>query len=175
MITITPSTGSACTVKGSTIEFELFPKAAAKGAYSLMSHPEEEMQEKVISWPGEYDFQSMTLRAIGQQEGKQVSYTASIDGVRLGFVDFPVVDWSDADLALMGDVDVLVVRPDDQKKTAALVEAVDPRVVIIIPTKDIDASATAKACGAKDVQTVSEFKAKPGSMPADSRQVLILQ
>jgi hypothetical protein len=176
MITITPSSTSACSVKGADIAFELFPEKPVKGTYSLLAHPEEEAVEKVISWPGEYDFQSMTLRGIGQQQGKQVSYTAAIDGVRCGFIDAPLYDWSDAEVQLMGDIDVLVIRPDDQKKASALVEAIDPRVVIIIPAKKgADAAAVAKACGAKDVQTVSEFKAKAGSLPSDSRQVAILQ
>lgn len=175
MITITPSAGSACTVKGDTVTFELFPKESVKGTYVLLSHPEETMSEKTISWPGEYDFDNMTLRAIGQEAGKQVSYTASIDGVRCGFVDMPVLTWTDAELQLMGDVDILIIRPDDQKKAAALVESVDPRVVIIVPTKDIDAPAVAKACGAKDIQIVDEFKAKPSTLPNDSRQVLILK
>ena len=175
MITITSSTVSACSVKDGTLDAEVFPKEPVKGKVSLMSHPEEEMQDKVISWPGEYDFDGMTLRAIGQEAGKQVSYTASIDGIRCGFVDQPVMDWTDSDLQLIGDVDILLVRADDQKKTAALVEAVDPRVVLIVPTKEIDVAATAKACGAKDVQTVSEFKAKAGSLPSDTRQVLVLK
>lgn len=162
-------------VEGDSIKFALFPKEAVKNTYSLLSHPEEDMRDKVISWPGEYDFANMTLRAIGQQDGKQVSYTAAIDGMRCGFVDQPLMEWNDADLQLMGAVDILLIRPDDQKKAAALVEAVDPRVVLIVPTKEIDIAATAKACGAKDVQTVNEFKAKSGSLPSDTRQVLILK
>ncbi len=176
MITFTPDSDSACTVKGDSITFALFPKEAVKGKYALLSHPEEVMtDEKTVSWPGEYDFENMTLRGIGQGAGKQVSYTASIDGIRCGFVDMPLMDWTDGELQLMGDVDVLVVRADDQKKAVALVESIDPRVVVLVPTKDIDAPAVAKACGAKDTQIVSEFKAKAGSLPSDSRQVVILK
>lgn len=141
----------------------------------LLSHPEEEAKEKVISWPGEYDFEGMTLKGVGQLEGKQVSYTGFYEGVRVAFIDAPVQSWSDSEMQALGAVDVLVIAADDPKKVQAIVEEVDPRVVLLFKTKDGDLAGVAKALGVKDIQPVDEFKAKSGSLPADARQVMVLK
>lgn len=174
MVTLSSASGTACRVAAGKLTIDVFP-AKAGSNLCLLPHPEQDGKEKAISWPGEYDFEGMTLKGVGQQMGKQVSYTCYFEGVRCAFVAAPVQTWSDADLQALGDVDVLVIAADDPKKVQALVEEVDPRVVMLFKTKDGDLPGVAKALGVKELQPVDEFKAKGGSMPSESRQVVVLK
>ena len=175
MITITPIDGG-CHIDGATASFDIFPTKRRADAWALQSHPEESLDDgRVISWPGEYDFQGVTLRSVGQEQGKQVSHAALVDGVRMAFVDTPVLDWSDADVERLGAVDVLVIAADQPKKVMALVEAVDPRIVVLRSVKGGDLAGSAKACGLASPTAVAELKIKAGALPQDSRQVVVLE
>ena len=174
MINFTPIAGG-CKVQSGTAMFHVFPAKAEKDSWTLFSHPEETLENKKwISWPGEYDFSGVTMRAIGQEQGKQVSYHAATEGIRMAFIDAPVLAWSDAEIEKLGDVDVLVIAADDPKKAMAVVEAIDPRVIVLIETEKGDLAGVAKACGQTTVTTVDEYKVKPGTLPQDSRQVVVL-
>ena len=175
MITFSTKKGAACCVATTAMTFDVFPEVSTKDSWTLLSHPEEELTDKkVVSWPGEYDFSGISVRGIGQEGGKQISYVCTTENVRIGFIDGPILDWTDIDIQHLGEVDVLVVAADNAKKVVTLVEAVDPRVVILFETKDGDLSGTAKACGTAQIQKVDEFKVKAGSLPQDSRQVVVL-
>jgi len=175
MITFSSSPTAACSVKTDTVSFEVFPEKPPKDEWSILSHPEELLtNKKIVSWPGEYDFGGVTVRAIGQQEGKQVSYTCTTEGVRTAFVDTPVLSWEDAQIEKLGDIDVLVVAASEPKKVLELVEAVDPRIVILTDTNDGDLAGCAKALGQSSPEPVTELKVKPGSLPQDSRQLVVL-
>ncbi len=176
MMTFTASSTAACSVKTDEAQFDVFPAKVPKDTWCLLSHPEEALENrKAVSWPGEYDFGGVTVRGIGQEEGKQVSYTCNTGGIRAAFVDAPVLAWSDAEIEKLGDIDVLVVAADDAKKVIALVEAVDPRIIILTETKDGDLAGVAKACGMASITPEKEFKVKPASLPTDSRQVVVLK
>ncbi len=158
-----------------SVTFDVFPDKVAKDTWTFLSHPEEERaNKKIISWPGEYDFAGISVRGVGQEAGRQVSYVCNTENIRIAFIDGPILDWTDSDIEKIGDIDVLVVAADNPKKVLALVEAVDPRVIILFDVKDGDLAGTAKVCGVASVQTVPEFKVKPGSLPQDSRQVVVL-
>ncbi len=175
MITFSPKSGAACSVSASSTSFDVFPDKVTKDTWTFLSHPEEELtNKKVVSWPGEYDFSGILVRGIGQEGGRQISYVCHMENVRVAFIDGPILDWTDADIQHVGEVDVLVVAADNPKKVLALVEAIDPRVIILFKTKDGDLAGTAKACGSASVQPVAEFKVKPGSLPQDTRQVVVL-
>lgn len=176
MMTFSASSAAACSVKTDEASFEVFPAKIPKDEWCLLSHPEEELtNKKAVSWPGEYDFGGVTVRAVGQEEGKQVSYVCVTGGIRAAFVDAPVLEWSDSEIEKLGDIDVLVIAADDAKKVTALIESVDPRVIILTETKGGDLSGVAKACGVATIQPEKEFKVKPGSLPTDSRQVVVLK
>ncbi|MSR67698.1 hypothetical protein EXS65_02650 [Candidatus Peribacteria bacterium] len=175
MITFSAKTGGACSVTTSTVTFDVFPSKVEKDTWTFLGHPEEERgNKKIVSWPGEYDFAGISVRGVGQEAGRQVSYVCHTESVRTAFIDSPILDWSDSDIEKIGEVDVLVIAADAPKKVLALVEAVDPRVIILFQVKDGDLAGTAKICGMASVQKVSEFKAKAGSLPQDSRQVVVL-
>lgn len=175
MITFSVKVGSACSVATSSTSFDVFPSKVEKDTWTFQSHPEEERNnKKVVSWPGEYDFAGISVRGVGQEGGRQVSYVCHVESVRIAFVDGPILDWTDADIQKIGEIDVLVVAADAPKKVLALVEAVDPRVIILTETKNGDLAGCAKACGMTKVESVAEYKVKAGSLPQDSRQVVVL-
>lgn len=174
-MTFLTSTDAACSVKTDLSTFDVFPTKISKDTWSLLSHPEETLtNKKSVSWPGEYDFGGVTVRALGQEEGKQVSYTCTTGGIRAAFVDTPVLDWSDNDVEKLGDVDILVVAADNPKKVVNLIESIDPRVVILCEAEKGDLAGVAKACGVGTIAPVAEFKVKPSTLPTDSRQVVVL-
>lgn len=176
MITLSSSPSAVCSVLSETGAFDVFPDKPKKESWALLQNPEEELSSKnALSWPGEYDFAGITVRAIGQEEGRQVSYACLADGIRIAFVGAPILEWADSDLEKLGDIDVLVVPAEEPKKVLALVEAIDPRVIVLTEVKGGDLAGVAKACGIASIEPVKEFKVKPGSLPQDSRQVVVLK
>lgn len=151
----------------------VFPEKPKAGERSLLSSPVEEPLEKVVSWPGEYDFDGIFIKGIGQDDGRQVSYAGTIDGVRCAFVNAPIMEWTDADLEKLGTVDVLMIAAQDEKKFKTLVENVDPRIVILFDGEK-DLQACIKACGVGSAETLAELKVQAGSLPADTRKVVVL-
>jgi len=72
-------------------------------------------------------------------------------------------------------VDVLVLAADNPKKITALVEAADPRVILLFEVKGGDLAGVAKVCGLTQIEPLAELKVKPSTLPTDSRQVVILK
>lgn len=175
MIKFASSGGASAEVSAGSITLVVFPEKPVSGRRSLLANPIENFDKNAVCWPGEYDFDGIFLRGIGQQDGKQVSYVSEIEGVRCAFVHEPVLEWSDADIEKLGDVDVLLIAAEHEKNTKALVEAVDPRILILIENKEADVKAIAKACGAADAETVDEMKIQKSTLPTDSRKVVILK
>lgn len=142
---------------------------------TLLAHPEEEPQAGVISWPGEYDFSGIFIRGIGHEEGRQVSFIVDAEGVRFAFLSTPLHKLNDIELEQIGDIDVLCVPADDVKMAQELVDAVDPRVLIPLPTKDEKTyRELLKIFGAVGKEEVEEYKLK-GSLPAEGREVVVLK
>jgi len=174
-MTIKVLKGGACSVEAGSLSVEVFPEKPQKDMWTLLAHPEEALRgEKIISWPGEYDFSGASVRAIGQEEGKQVSYACDIEGVSVAFVSAPVLEWSDKDVEKLGDIDVLVVAADAPKKVQDLMEEVDPRMVILYEVAKGDLAGVAKACGMEKIEKSKDLKIKKGSLPQDSREVVVL-
>lgn len=175
MITFKALKDGACSVTTTSASFDVFPEKTGKDTWTFLSHPEEERaNKKIVSWPGEYDFAGISVRGVGQESGRQVSYVCHTEAIRIAFVDEPVLEWTDSDIEKIGEIDVLVVAADNPKKVLALVEAVDPRVIILFETEKGDLAGTAKVCGMTKVETSADYKVKAGSLPQDSRQVVVL-
>lgn len=176
MLTFSATKGAAVVCVGAKKSILVFPKGEINANdLSLISSPEEETHEGVISWPGEYDYDGVTIRGIGHDEGQQVSFVTRIDGVCVAFLSSPVKEWSDYEIELLGDVDVLVVPSEKPKILQKIIDEVDPRVLILRLSGDkkVDEEAIA-VCGAQDAEPVSELKLK-GSLPAEGRQIVILK
>lgn len=173
-------TGAASlTCEGNGVSLHLFPadpkKASSKeNTYALVSAPEKQQKGDIISWPGEYDYDGTSIRAIGQGEDDQVSYVVTSEGVRCGFISSPLQEWHEHQIELLGDLDIMVVPTDDAKKVQSLVDEVDPRVVIVLKTGDEKTAAEiVAACGGKDVETVKDVKFKKSGLPSETREVYV--
>lgn len=176
MITITSRGGATVhlDVNGTTIT--AYPdKADSNADISLLGKPEDDVQKGVVSWPGEYDIGGIAIRGIGHEEGQRVSFVIDDDKVRIAFLTAPLHDWQDHNLELLGNVDVLCIPADDAKIAQKLIDEIDPRILVPLPTKD---EATfvdlLKLVGAQDKEIEKEYKLK-GALPAEGREVVILK
>lgn len=174
MITFTALSPTSFKLVNGDASLVVFPDSgkAAKDGITLLAVPEEKETKGIISWPGEYNMSGVSLRGIGHDDGKQVSYVADPDHVRCAFLSEPLKDWTDKQIEAVGDIDVMVMPAADPKLTQKLVDEFDPRVLILLPGKDKDAlKAVEKVIGVK--QKVSEYKIK-GSLPQEGRDVVVL-
>jgi len=178
MLTYTSLGGAAVSLQNSAKSLLIFPeKAEGNADLILLGVSEEEPKEGVISWPGEYDYDGVAIRGIGHDEGKRVSYSVEIDGIRSAFLSSPLREWTDHELELLGDVDVLFIPADNAKLAQKITDEVDPRVLIPVLTKDKETfEELLNACGAKSSEQVSEYKVKgKGTLPAEGREVVVLK
>ena len=176
MITIHSLGGKTirCTVGDKQIV--AFAGEAVSGAkISLLATPADEVEPGVISWPGEYDIDGIAVRGIGHDEGQRVSFVIDDGKTRIAFLSTPLHEWTDYELELLGDVDILCIPADSAKIAQKIIDEVDPRVLIPLPTKD-EATFTEllKAVGAQGKEIEAEYKLK-GSLPAEGREVVILK
>ncbi|MSR87314.1 hypothetical protein EXS70_04055 [Candidatus Peribacteria bacterium] len=176
MLTFTALTTSSFRVTGGTTPVTVFPAKASTGGkdgITLLSVPEETDTPGAISWPGEYNVGGISVKGIGHNDGKQVSYVADIDGVRCAFLSSPVLDWTDKQIESVGDIAVLVLPATDGKLVQKLVDEFDPRVLIILPGTEKGAlGSVEKVIGVKE--RASEYKLK-GALPAEGREVVVLE
>jgi Beta-lactamase superfamily domain len=175
MITVSTLKGGACAVNADSVHIDVFPEKPQKDTWTLLAHPEEQLSnQKVVSWPGEYDFGGVTVRGIGQEEGKQVSFTCDTENVCVAFIGAPVLEWTDNDVEKLGEVDVLVIAADQPKKVQEVVESVDPRLVVLFEVAKGDLAGVAKACGLASIEKTKDVKIKASTLPSDTRQVVVL-
>lgn len=173
MLTFNHLKGVSVKVTGGGMPVISFPEKPADGSINLLGSPQEFPNRELISWPGEYDVAGVTIRGIGQVEGQKVSYTVEIDHVRIAFLNSPLAAWDDIDIEHLGDIQVLVLPADDVKICQKLLDDIDPRVLILLPSSEGALKPDVlKACGAADKEHVSEYKLK-GSLPAEGREVVV--
>lgn len=178
MATITSLGGLTLQCTFGKTDFVIFPatqgKTVAEGVVTLFSHPDENPPASTISWPGEYDFNGVFIRGLGHEEGRQVSYIVNADGMRCLFLSSPLHTLNDAELEIVGDIDVLVLPVDDVKIVQHLIDVVDPRVLIPLASKDDKAfQEVLKICGVVGKDAVDEYKVK--GLPAEGREVVVLK
>ncbi len=174
MLTIKALAGSSVSLSDGTTTVVAFPKKAVKDAVTLLSSPEENPEQKVISWPGEYDIGGVAIRGIGQQEGQHVSFVLQMDDVRVALPAIPLEEWSQADIERLGDVHVLVLPAENAKVAQTLIDEIDPRALIVVAGGDGKMNAEVmKVAGATGKETMSEYKLK-GSLPAEGREIVVL-
>lgn len=176
MITVKSLGGKSLWLDVNGVTITAFPKEIDNSSdITLVGNPEEEVTTGVVSWPGEYDIKGVAIRGIGHDEGQRVSFVLDDDKVRIAFISTPLHDWSDNNLQLLGDIDILCLPADDAKIAHKFIDSVDPRVLIPLPTSD---EATfvelLKSVGAQDKEIEPEYKLK-GGLPAEGREVVILK
>ncbi|MDD5025981.1 MAG: hypothetical protein PHH13_01240 [Candidatus Peribacteraceae bacterium] len=178
MLTYTSLGGATVQLANGKKTLLVFPgKTVSKDMLALRSAPEEQPVAGTISWPGEYDLDGVSVRGIGHNEGAKVSFVVEIDDVRTAFIAPPLHDWSDYDLELLGEVDVLVLPAEDVKIAQKIIDEVDPRVLIPLPTKEGgDFKELLGVCGVIGKESVDEYKLKSKSgLPAEGREVVVLK
>ncbi|MDD4628273.1 MAG: hypothetical protein PHE68_02655 [Candidatus Peribacteraceae bacterium] len=178
MATIVSLGGQALRCTFGKMVMDVFPASAGKsvpeGTIVLLAHPEEVPTAGTISWPGEYDFSGVSVRGLGHEDGRQVSFVVVAEGIRYAFLSAPLHKFSDFELGLIGDIDVLALPCDDVKAVQELIDAIDPRVLIPLATKDEKVyQEVLKICGAQDKEAVDEYKVK--GLPAEGREIVILK
>lgn len=177
MLTFTALSPTSFKLVNGDATLVVFPEVTkgAKGTkdeITLMAIPQEAEVEGLLSWPGEYNVSGVSVRGIGHDDGKQVSYVADPDHIRCAFLSEPVKDWTDKQIEAVGDIDVMVMPAADVKLTQKLVDEFDPRVLILLPGKDKDAlKSVEKVIGVKE--RTGEYKIK-GSLPQEGREVVVL-
>ncbi|MBI2523630.1 hypothetical protein HYW11_00210 [Candidatus Peregrinibacteria bacterium] len=164
------SAGLVCS--GSPKSFAVFPRSTVEADLTFLSVPEEEVREGRISWPGEYDIAGMAIRGIGQNEGQQVSYIVSLQDIRCAFLSSPLGEWSEEASAQLGNIDLLVLPGEHAKTIQKLLDAVDPRLLFLLPSKDGIDREVLKVCGAEGKEHVTEYKLK-GALPVEGREVVV--
>lgn len=178
MITVTSLGGATieCSFDKTTTIVFADPKEKKKdGVLYVYGTPDPEPDEGTVSWPGEYDMEGIMMRGIGHDEGKHCSYVMEYDGYRLGFVHSPLHDWTDHNLELMGDIDVLFMPTDNPKLLQKIVDEIDPRVLIPLDTGGDEKHAESlKVCGALDKEPMKEYKIK-GALPSEGRETVVLE
>lgn len=180
MLTFTSLGGFTVKCTGANAPVLAFPGSSSDGGkdvVTLLSQPapEEETASNILSWPGEYNVAGVSVRGIGHEEGQQVSYVSELDGVRCAFLSSPLREWTDPQIESVGDIDVLVLPAEEAKVAQRLIDEFDPRVLILLPTKDKDAyAAIAKQVGLKPDAVMAEYKLK-ANLPAEGREVVVLQ
>ncbi len=175
MLLFSPLAGPGCSINTGTATLSVFAADRKPGdgkkTLALLSTPEEDDKAGVISWPGEYNELGVSIRGIGHSEGQQVSYLIDSEDARILCVSQPIEDWPQHDIELAGDADVLVAPVTDSKYLQKLIDEIDPRVLILLPSKG-GTDSMMKALGSKG-ETVSEYKLK-GSLPQEGREVVVL-
>lgn len=157
---------------GAPKTFAVFPQGAMDASLSLLSLPEEEPQEGRISWPGEYDTAGMAIRGIGQGEGQQVSYVVRLPDARCAFLSSPLGEWTEESLEQLGSIDLLVLPGENAKAVQKFLDAVDPRLLFLLPSKNGVDHDVLKICGADGKERVTEYKLK-GALPTEGREVVV--
>ncbi len=176
MLIFTSLGGQSLQCKAGAKTLLVFPEGARGAAdITLLSAPEEQPKAGTISWPGEYELGGITIRGIGHDEGRQVSYMVEAEGVRCAFLASPLHDWSDHQLELLGGIDILALPADDVKLVQKLVDEIDPRVLLPLPTRDGKLfEEVLRVCGAVGKEPLEEYKIK-GALPAEGREVVLLK
>ncbi len=176
MLTFTSLSPSSFRVAGAGKALTVFPekpeKSDIKTAIVILSTPEEQSKPGVVSWHGEYKEGGVCIKIIGHDGGQQGALVVESEGVRMAFLSQPLKDWTDQQLEMVGDIDVLALPAGDVKLVQKLVDEFDPRILMILPggTKG-ELGAVQKVTSPRE--TVSEFKLK-GSLPAEGREVVVL-
>ncbi len=169
-----------------------------RGEYNNMESikPTHDAQPFIIKYPGEYEVGGIFVYAIPIEQQisdgkKDKNETTLISAIR---IDECVVahlgalnrDLTEKELEELGNVDVLIIPVGgngvlDAKKAAALVNEIEPRVVIPMQYKTANVKREMdgvekflKESGVKDVEVIDKYKLAKKDLPADKTEIVLL-
>ena len=172
MLQFNASAAGSFRLTGGQKPVTVFPESPKpiEGEIVLVAVPEEKPTRGIVSWPGEYNIGGISIRGVGHLDGRQASFVLEAEGVRVGVLSAPLQDWTDKQLESVPDIDVLVIPAEDGKLAQKLIDEFDPRVLLVLPGKDL--AVLEKAVGVKE--HLAEYKLK-GSLPAEGREAYVLE
>jgi L-ascorbate metabolism protein UlaG (beta-lactamase superfamily) len=145
---------------------------------------------KIFSWPGEYEVKGAAIIGIpvytSQKEegdtakGRIVAFSMMIDDIRLCHLGLLGEDLDDDTLSKIGDVDILMVpiagtHSLDSKKAHAVIEAIEPRLVIPMNYKEDQIDTMLKEMGIAEPKKFDVYDIKSKSqLPEEITDFVLL-
>jgi len=147
-------------------------------------------ETKIFSWPGEYEVKGAAIVGIpmytSQKEegdtakGRIVGFSMLIDDLRLCHLGLLGEELDDDTLSKIGDVDILLIpvagsRSLDAKKAHAVIDAIEPRLVIPMNYKENEIEPMLKEMGITEPKKfdVYDIKAK-AQLPEELTDFVLL-
>ena len=160
-----------CELSDTTIV--VFSDKDAKDGETHLAHNIGELRAGAnINWPGEYDRGGTAIRGLSADD-TTIMWRIDIGNAKCAFMKAPLAETlSDHHLERLGEVDVLVLESDNAKKAEKTVEALDPRIVVIVENGESNAELL-KALTNTIPEPVQNYTVK-SSMPAEGREIVIL-
>jgi hypothetical protein len=158
-----------CELDGTTIS--VFSEKTAKEGETHLAHTVGDLQAGGnLNWPGEYDRAGTSIRGLSADD-TTIMWRLDIDNAKCAFMKTPLADaLSDHHLERLGEIDVLVIESDDAKKAEKTIEALDPRIIVVIGNGNAE---LLKALTNTVPEAVKSYTVK-SSMPAEGREIVIL-
>lgn len=139
----------------------------------------------VLTTPGECETKGVLVTAVQGHDDGQVFYRVDSEYLSVGHLGNAKKELSNAQLEVLGDVDVLIVPVGggdvyDAEQAVKAVNAVEPRIVIPVWYKsDTDPQAAPvsdflKEFGAKDVVEEAKTIVKKKDLPQEDTRVIVL-
>ncbi len=149
-------------------------------------------EPRVFDWPGEYETNGIHFKGIavttarGDSDKKKLSniFKIHFKGIKVGHLGGSGLQLTDEDLETLGDVDVLFVPVgggSDAKKIKAIVEEIEPRLIIPMRYADEKGEVDQAALnafladmGSPGIEALDEFKFKKSELPDGNSKVVVL-
>jgi hypothetical protein len=126
---------------------------------------------KVVTWPGEYEFGGTGIITF-ELPNKKLGAKVLTEGLRMLFLPASSQEFSEHDLEVFGDVDILVLETADQADSLKkLIEEIDPKVVIPVGSTQ---EKFLGMMGGGNVQSSENFICSSSSLPVDQTQFVKL-
>ena len=160
-----------CELESTTII--VFSDKTAKDGEIHLAHNIGDLQAGAnLNWPGEYDRGGTAIRGLSTDDAT-IIWRIDVGNAKCAFMKAPLADTlSDHHLERLGQIDVLVIESDDAKKSEKTVEALDPRIIVIIDNGNSNAELL-KALTNTIPEPTKSYTVK-SSMPAEGREIVIL-
>ena len=181
---VTPLKNGGLKCQVSDFALLIDPPASARGDIALYTHADLPLSlaaDETINTAGEYEIGGIRIRGVQVQEEsseKKIGtvYVARLDEMSLCFLGELSSPLSSETMDRLGEVDILFLSAGenglDEKKAAALIKEMEPKVAIFTACRDRKALAAALG---KIPEEAEKFTAKRKDLSEDALRILILQ
>ena len=181
---VTPLKNGGLKCQVSDLALLIDPPASARGDITLAtsaSLPLTPSSDETINTAGEYEISGIRIRGVQIKEESskkeiRTAYVADVDGMSLCFLGNLSTPLPSETMDRLGGIDVLFLSVGEpgleEKKAAALIKEMEPKVVIFTACRDRKALAAALGTNPEEAE---KFTAKRKDLSEDGLRVLILQ